>query len=48
MVTVGRRDEGQQLLEILAGVDEHANILASRFDGLVDGAPARILTSKGG
>lgn len=44
LVTLGRRDEHQQRVEILAGIDEHTHILASRFDDLTDGAVAHLLS----
>ena len=45
LVTLGRRDESQQRVEILAGIDESATVLASRIDGLSDGAAGRIVTA---
>ena len=43
VVTVGRRDQQAQLAEVLGGLDPGAQVLASRFDNLKDGAAARVL-----
>jgi RND family efflux transporter MFP subunit len=43
VVTVGRRDEAAQLVEILGGAGADDEVLATRFDNLKDGGPARIL-----
>jgi RND family efflux transporter MFP subunit len=43
VVTVGRRDEASQLVEILGGTDASDRLLATRFDNLKDGGPARVL-----
>ncbi len=43
VVTVGRRDEPSQLAEILGGLEPSAQVLATRFDNLKDGAPARVV-----
>jgi RND family efflux transporter MFP subunit len=43
LVTLGRRDDHQQRVEILGGVDDKAQILSSRVDGLTDGAEAHVL-----
>lgn len=43
VVTLGRRDETAQLVEILGGVDLADQVLATRFDNLEDGGPARIV-----
>jgi len=45
VVSVGRRDQQAQLAEILGGLDADAQVLASRFDNLKDGAAARILAA---
>lgn len=45
VVTVGRRDEQSQFGEILGGVGASDRVLATRFDNLKDGAPARIVGS---
>lgn len=45
VVTVGRKDEASQLAEILGGVGAGDRVLASRFDNLKDGAPARIVAA---
>ena len=42
-VTLGRRDEAQGRVELLAGVDAESKVLAARFDNLREGAPARVL-----
>jgi membrane fusion protein (multidrug efflux system) len=45
-VSLGRRDEPSQLVEVLGGVTAGDQVLASRFDDLRDGGPARIVASK--
>jgi RND family efflux transporter MFP subunit len=45
VVTVGRRDQESQLAEVLGGLDAGDQVLASRFDNLKDGAPARVLAA---
>ncbi len=45
VVTVGRRDQESQLAEVLGGIDPGEKVLASRFDNLKDGAPARIIAA---
>jgi len=42
-VTLGRRDEAGGRVEVLAGLDPQAVILAARFDNLREGAPARVM-----
>lgn len=43
VVTVGRRDESARMVEILGGADAADQVLATRYDNLKDGGPARIL-----
>ncbi len=43
VVTLGRRDEASQQAEVLGGLEPSATVLASRFDNLKDGVPARIV-----
>jgi RND family efflux transporter MFP subunit len=43
VVTLGRRDEAAQLVEILGGAVPADQVLATRFDNLEDGGPARIV-----
>jgi RND family efflux transporter MFP subunit len=45
VVTLGRKDEQSQLAEILGGIASSDQVLATRFDNLKDGAPARILAA---
>jgi RND family efflux transporter MFP subunit len=45
VVTVGRRDQQSQLAEVLGGLDAGEQVLASRFDNLKDGAPARVVAA---
>jgi RND family efflux transporter MFP subunit len=45
VVTLGRKDEASQLAEVLGGVGAADQVLASRFDNLKDGAPARIVAA---
>jgi RND family efflux transporter MFP subunit len=45
VVSVGRRDEQSQLVEILGGVDSNEAVLATRFDNLKAGAPARVVSA---
>jgi membrane fusion protein, multidrug efflux system len=42
-VTVGRRDEQAQHVEILSGLNREDRVLATKFDNLRDGLAARIL-----
>jgi len=44
VVSVGRRDDAAQRVEILGGTNADDEVLATRFDNLKDGGPARILT----
>lgn len=43
IVTVGRRDERAQLVEIMSGLDPGDRVVATRFDNLRDGLAARIV-----
>ena len=43
VVTLGQRDEAGGRVEVLAGIDEHAQVLAARFDNLREGADARVV-----
>ncbi len=43
LVTVGRRDERAQFVEIVSGVDTADRIIATKFDNLRDGLAARIV-----
>lgn len=43
VVSLGRRDESAQRVEILGGTGAGDQVLATRFDHLKDGGPARIL-----
>ncbi len=45
VVTLGRRDETAQLVEILGGVDAAEQVLSTRFDNLKDGGTARIVAA---
>lgn len=47
IVTVGRRDEAAQLVEILGGTEASDQLLATRFDNLRDGGAARIVAAAG-
>jgi RND family efflux transporter MFP subunit len=42
-VTLGRRDERAQLIEVLSGVSAADRVIATKFDNLRDGLLARIL-----
>lgn len=42
-VTLGRRDERAQLVEIVAGVDAADRVIATKFDNLRDGLAAKIV-----
>lgn len=46
IVVVGRRDRGQDRAEIVRGLPEDATLLALRFDGLREGAPARVVAAR--
>ena len=43
MVTVGRRDERAQLVEITSGVEPNDRVVATKFDNLRDGLAAKIV-----
>lgn len=43
-VTLGRRDERAQLVEILSGVTNGERVIRTRFDNLKDGLAARVVT----
>jgi RND family efflux transporter MFP subunit len=43
VVTVGRRDERAQLVEIVSGLDPGDRVVATKFDNLRDGLAARIV-----
>jgi RND family efflux transporter MFP subunit len=45
-VTVGRRDEREGRLELLAGVTPASQVLAARFENLREGAKATVVASK--
>jgi RND family efflux transporter MFP subunit len=45
VVSIGRRDESAQLVEILGGAEAGDQVLATRFDNLKDGGPARIVAA---
>jgi len=45
VVSVGRRDEQAQRIEILGGIDPGTDVLAGRIDNLKDGAPASVLAA---
>jgi RND family efflux transporter MFP subunit len=47
VVTVGRRDETSQMVEILGGAEAADQVLATRYDNLKDGGPARIAAEGG-
>jgi RND family efflux transporter MFP subunit len=44
-VTVGRRDERAQLVEIRSGLAEGEPVIATRFDNLRDGLAARVISA---
>ena len=44
-VTLGRRDEAGGRVEVLSGLGTDDQLLATRFDNLREGAPARVLAS---
>lgn len=48
VVTVGRRDERAQLIEIVNGVDPLDRVVATKFDNLRDGLAAKILGGAAG
>lgn len=43
IVTVGRRDERAQLVEIVSGLDPGDKVIATRFDNLRDGLAAKVI-----
>ncbi len=43
-ITIGRRDERAQLVEITSGLDPSEQVIASKFDNLRDGLTARIVS----
>lgn len=44
-VTTGRRDTARGLVEVLDGLKPDTQVLASRFDNLREGAPAKVVTA---
>ncbi|MBV8125793.1 MAG: efflux RND transporter periplasmic adaptor subunit, partial [Paucibacter sp.] len=46
IVTLGRKDARQGLVEVLQGLNPQAQVLALRFDNLKEGAKAQILADK--
>jgi membrane fusion protein, multidrug efflux system len=44
-VSLGRRDDRAQMVEILGGLGAEERVLATRFDNLRDGMPARVLAN---
>jgi membrane fusion protein (multidrug efflux system) len=46
IVVVGRRDRAQDRVEIVRGLAPDATLLALRFDGLREGAPARVVAAR--
>ncbi len=47
-VTLGRRDERAQLVQVAGGLAASDRVLASRFDGLRDGQPALVVQGTAG
>ena len=47
-VTLGRRDERARLVQVTSGLALGERVLASRFDGLRDGQPVRLVESTSG
>lgn len=47
-VTLGRRDERARLVQVTSGLTLGERVLASRFDGLRDGQPVRLVESTSG
>ncbi|MDT7835386.1 efflux RND transporter periplasmic adaptor subunit [Aquabacterium sp. OR-4] len=47
-VTLGQRDEAGGRVELLAGLDARAQVLASRFDNLREGQPAQVGAASAG
>ncbi len=45
VVSLGRRDESAQRVEIVGGVDPADQVVAGRFDNLKDGAAARVIAA---
>jgi membrane fusion protein, multidrug efflux system len=45
-VKLGRRDEREGRVEVIAGVPAAAQVLAARFDNLREGAKATVVASK--
>lgn len=46
IVVVGRRDATKDTVEVVRGLADVATVLALRFDGLREGAPARVVTQR--
>lgn len=47
-ITTGRRDEARGLVEVLAGLDAQAQVLAARFDNLREGGKAVVQAGQAG
>jgi RND family efflux transporter MFP subunit len=47
IVVVGRKDAAKDRVEIVRGLADGTTLLALRFDGLREGAPARIVAHRG-
>ena len=47
-ITTGRRDEARGLVEVLAGLDAQAQVLAARFDNLPEGGKAVVQAGQAG
>ena len=45
-VTLGRRDEREGRVEMIAGVDAATQVLAVRFDNLREGAKATVVATR--
>jgi RND family efflux transporter MFP subunit len=46
IVVVGRRDAAKDRVEVVRGLADGATVLALRFDGLREGAPARVVAQR--